>query len=174
MVQAEMGTNAIVVSMRDVPLGPMWNPWQKAGVEVVATLPESEAIATSISPQERARVRADTAVLRPSENGIGVEFVEERPEIEWEPASKKDPVKVPPPLKLKAVSRPPLEAAAVPVSVREEASNTVTNIPMESDRYIPPTLKKIQEQLTRQGVESSLVRNLRWPTRRPVKNLSSS
>ena len=42
LVQAELGASAIVVSMRDVPLGPMWNPWQKAGVEVVATLPELE------------------------------------------------------------------------------------------------------------------------------------
>jgi flagellar biosynthesis GTPase FlhF len=153
MVQAELGASAIVVSMRDVPMGPMWNPWQKAGVEVVATLPEVMA-----------GMRADTTpVLRPAENGTGVEFVEERPEIEWEPLPKKVPAKLPPPLKLKPASNPATlapQADPVPVSAVERAPETVAKTPAESDRYAPPALKKIQAQLIRQGVESSLVENL--------------
>jgi flagellar biosynthesis protein FlhF len=151
MVQAELGASAIVVSMRDVPLGPMWNPWQKAGVEVVATLPE-----------ETSGGKVDTTpVLRPTDNGAGFEFVEERPEIEWEPLPKKDPSKLPPPIKLKSI---PDLATPLPTSIFDEAEstapNTATQAPAESDRYVPPTLKKIQAQLIRQGVESSLIENL--------------
>jgi flagellar biosynthesis GTPase FlhF len=144
MVQSELGASAIVVSMRDVPLGPMWNPWQKSGVEVVATLPESVAGEKDV---------ATTPILRPAENGSGVEFVEEIPEIEWASRPKKDPANLPPPLKLKSVSGPSLPIA-------EPALKTVAEIPAESDRYLPPALKKIRAQLIRQGVESSLVENL--------------
>ena len=70
LVQAEFGANAIVVSMREVPNGPAWNPWKSSAVEIVASAPE-----------------VSTAVLRPSDNAAGVEFIEERPEIEWESES---------------------------------------------------------------------------------------
>ena len=29
LVQNELGSDAIVVSMREVPIGPLWNPWKK-------------------------------------------------------------------------------------------------------------------------------------------------
>ncbi|NOH01730.1 MAG: hypothetical protein HND47_07110 [Chloroflexi bacterium] len=75
LVQAELGANAIVVSMRDVPSGPAWSPWKKTSVEIVAALPEPRA--------------SQTPVLQQSANMAGVEFIEERPEIEWE--SESDP-----------------------------------------------------------------------------------
>lgn len=154
MVQAELGANAIVVSMRDVPLGPLWNPWQKSGVEVVATLPEPPA-AKSAAPT--------TPILRPAENGKGVEFVEEMPEIEWEPVVKKAAAKLPPPLKLKSVSHPAVqtpEQVTVPDLLTEPAPKTVAKSSLERDQYLPPALKKIQEQLNKQGVEDSLIENL--------------
>ncbi len=36
-IQREMGPNAIVLSMREIPTGPAWQVWNKTGVEVVAT-----------------------------------------------------------------------------------------------------------------------------------------
>src|SRR5512134_3948215 len=72
LVQAELGANAIVVSMREVPNGPAWNPWKSSAVEIVASAPEPQPSMT---------------VLRPSSNQAGVEFIEERPEIEWESES---------------------------------------------------------------------------------------
>jgi len=36
-IQREMGPNAIVLSMREIPTGPAWQVWNKPGVEVVAT-----------------------------------------------------------------------------------------------------------------------------------------
>ena len=72
LVQAELGANAIVVSMREVPNGPAWNPWKSSAVEIVASAPEMQPSST---------------VLRPAANQAGVEFIEERPEIEWESES---------------------------------------------------------------------------------------
>lgn len=169
MVQAELGADAIVVSMREVPMGPMWNPWQKSGVEMVATLPESTAVSTltpalypngHMSQREREKI---APILRPAENGAGVEFVEERPEIEWEPTPKRDPAILPPPLKLSTASRketPAAEPEPVPARVLNQAPKTVAKTASGSDRYIPPALKKIQEQLIRQGVERLLVESL--------------
>ena len=36
-IQRELGPDAIVLSMREVPAGPLWQVWNKPGVEVVAT-----------------------------------------------------------------------------------------------------------------------------------------
>ncbi len=97
-VQAELGAAAIVVSMREIPLGPLWNPWQKAGVEVVASAPPA----------------AGPAILRPAANAAGVEFVEEKPEIEWDLPVDRDSLKRPPPLKLNLDQ--PAAGGAAPVS----------------------------------------------------------
>ena len=72
LVQQDLGAQAIVVSMREVPGGPAWNPWKKSAVEIVAAVPETPPAITS------------APVLRPSESPAGVEFIEERPEIEWD------------------------------------------------------------------------------------------
>ena len=147
MVQADLGANAIVVSMREIPLGPSWNPWKKSSVEIVATTPESAA------PQA-------APVLRPSQNQAGVEFVEEMPEIEWDiPADTKlAGLRTQPPSKLKLnlnpmTSTPP---QTQPVVAARKAETTVT----AEANYIPPTLKKIHQQLTDQGVDLKLVDGL--------------
>lgn len=36
-IQRELGPDAIVLSMREIPAGPLWQVWNKPGVEVVAT-----------------------------------------------------------------------------------------------------------------------------------------
>ncbi len=53
-IQREMGPNAIVLSMREIPTGPAWQVWNKPGVEVVATteLPAQNVPQTSIKPGE--------------------------------------------------------------------------------------------------------------------------
>jgi flagellar biosynthesis protein FlhF len=128
LVQSELGADAIVVSMREVPLGPLWNPWKKSAVEVVA----------AASPQKQSTV----------------EFVEEMPEIEWDfSPAKKAPAKLPPPLKLNLA---PLAGSSAP----SLDSAPVAESAVRDDRYLPPALKKIHEQLSRQGVESSLIEGL--------------
>jgi flagellar biosynthesis protein FlhF len=80
MVQQEMGPDAVVISARDIPIGSAWQVWKKTGVEVI-----------SISPDEIEKVHGRTQknqqpsrIIRPSRNGAGVEFIEDRPTIEWE------------------------------------------------------------------------------------------
>lgn len=125
LVQQEFGSDAIVVSMREVPEGPIWNPWKKSAVEVVAA---------AKTPQP--------------------ETVEERPEIEWELPAVKKPATLPPPLKLNLNPLPnPSAPVADPVQKTESAVPT-------NERYLPPSLKKIQQQLTHQGVDVSLVEGL--------------
>lgn len=143
LVQQDLGANAIVVSMREVPLGPAWNPWKKAGVEIVAGAQETPSAA---------------AILRPAANGSGVEFVEEKPEIEWAVLPEKSSGQLPPPLKLNLTSR---AESADKVPAAKPAPQAAGKAPAaETDRYIPPALKKIQQQLIQQGVESSLVNGL--------------
>ncbi len=137
LVQEELGAEAIVISMREIPVGPVWNPWKKSAVEVVAAMPENvtqNSHAVSQTPP--------------------MEFVEERPEIEWEIPAPKKPVKLPPPLKLNLtpISDP---SALVADSDRKTESTSPTN-----DRYSPPSLKKIQQQLIQQSVDNVLVEGL--------------
>ncbi len=140
LVQSELGADAIVVSMREVPAGPLWNPWKKSSVEVVATQ------------------TAQKPVLRPALNESGVEFVEEMPEIEWDIKPTKKADKLPPPLKMNLA---PLPDPRAPVSAQGgEAAPAAESTAPKSDRYVPPALKKIQAQLNQQGVENSLVESL--------------
>jgi flagellar biosynthesis protein FlhF len=165
-VQAELGAAAIVVSMREIPLGPVWNPWQKKGVEVVASLPEPAPVSPSLAQNwERDGARTDVQaapqaaiapVLRPAANAAGVEFIEEMPEIEWEPVPVRNSANLPPPIKLRSISTAP---SAAPVAVAAAAPQTAPKAPAE-DKYLPPALKKIQAQLSQQGVESALIQNL--------------
>lgn len=134
LVQEELGADAIVVSMREVPVGPLWNPWKKSAVEVVAaSLAEASALQKPLPMQM---------------------VEEERPEIEWEIPATKKPAKLPPPLKLNLNPLTPQSAPKVDSVIRME-STVPTN-----DRYSPPALKKIQGQLIQQGVENSLIEKL--------------
>jgi flagellar biosynthesis protein FlhF len=147
LVQAELGAAAIVVSVREVPLGPVWDPWKKAGVEVQATVPEPETAPKAVAP---------ASVLQPVETSPGPDFAEERPEIEWELSPQRDPSKLPPPLKLNLAPLP----GKLPPTV-EPVSKTATQAAASAgDRFLSPALKKIQGQLIQQGVESSLIENL--------------
>lgn len=154
LVQTELGATAIVVSMREVPNGPSWNPWKNSAVEIVAAMPESPV------SQAPAPVKASSApLLRPAENKAGVEFIEEMPEIEWDIESDKKlaELRVQPPPKLKlnlsAAKSTPLLAATV-----EQTPKPTINV--SDDKYVPAALKKIQQQLINQGVDDKLVDGL--------------
>jgi flagellar biosynthesis protein FlhF len=137
LVQNELGADAIVVSMREVPDGPVWNPWKKSAVEVVA-----------------ASLAEATAAQNPRAVSLPIQAEEERPEIEWDIPATKKPVTLPPPLKMNLNPLPPQSAPRVD-SVRKTESAAPTN-----DRYSPPALKKIHQQLIQQGVETSLIEGL--------------
>ena len=136
LVQNELGADAIVVSMREVPDGPVWNPWKKSAVEVVAA-----SLAQASASQQPRHVQMDVEE-------------EERPEIEWDIPATKKPVKLPPPLRMNLNPIAP-RTAPVADSVRITEAAAPTN-----DRYVPPSLKKIQQQLIQQGVENPLIDSL--------------
>jgi flagellar biosynthesis GTPase FlhF len=148
LVQAELGASALVVSMREVPNGPVWNPWKSTAVEIVASIPEKEIAAIQ------------TAVLRQTENQVGLEFIEERPEIEW--VSETDQKLS----GLRAQSHPRLKlnlasgARKQPAVLSEPAPQLVSSNAIPDDKYVPPTLKGIQQKLMDQGVEPGLIGNL--------------
>jgi flagellar biosynthesis protein FlhF len=50
-VQAELGSDAMILSMREVPTGPIWAAWKKPGVEVIASR-ASKTQEKSTSPKQ--------------------------------------------------------------------------------------------------------------------------
>ncbi len=57
-VQRVLGPEAIVVSMREIPAGPIWQVWRKPGCEIIATLPEKEKEERApAAPQTRGKAK---------------------------------------------------------------------------------------------------------------------
>lgn len=156
LVQAELGANAIVVSMREVPNGPSWHPWKSSAVEIVAALPDSR---TQAPPLASVQKSSPAVVLRPSENTSGVEFIEEMPEIEWADGSEKKvaELRTQPPPKLKLNLNPVKET---PLLTPVAATPSPVTIQRAEEKYIPAALRKIQQQLLQQGVDEKLVNGL--------------
>lgn len=148
LVQAELGASAIVVSMREVSNGPAWNPWKSTAVEIVASTPEKEVATTS------------TPVLRQSENQPGIEFIEERPDIEWvsDPDQQLSGLRAQshPRLKLNLDIEKRRQPAVLPLSTPQKALSK----PILDDTYVPSPLKGIQQKLMDQGVDALLIENL--------------
>jgi flagellar biosynthesis protein FlhF len=133
LVQQELGADAIVISMREVPLGPAWNPWKKASVEIVA------ASSTALTPETQ-KTSQPAAPVPENKNEPEV-----MPEIEWEIPAQKKPIALPPKLKLKLDSAPPPAVAAPPLKVKPSA---------------PASLKTIRSQLISQGVDHTFIEGL--------------
>jgi len=95
MVQEELGADAIVISTREIPTGPSWNPWKHSAVEVVAARPEVLPDNKNTTTRVTKKPSGKTPVLRPAANKQGVEFVEEVPEIEWVGEPEEKPVSPP-------------------------------------------------------------------------------
>ncbi len=148
-MQSEFGADAIVVSMREVPNGPAWNPWKNSAVEIVASLSEVP-VAQQAAP-------ATAAVLRPADNKAGVEFIEERPEIEWEsdPDQELADLRTQPHPKL-TLNLSTGAQKQLPASTESDTESKAS----KDDKYVPPSLKNIRALLTTQGVDHQLVENL--------------
>ncbi len=164
-IQAELGPDAIVLSAREIPMGPVWNVWRKKGVEVVAAPPlESKAV----------QPRGPKTVLRRSADGAQIEFEERAPQMEWaggqpafppgEKTTSSQPRRWSPP----HLSREEIRAAqnqtaqAVAVEPLKNSENPVAEQPssleMTAAEQLPASLQRIQQRLLDQGVESGFVR----------------
>ena len=82
LIQSELGPDAIVVSAREVAVGGGLGLRRKTGVEVVA-MRESELPEMEQPKPEKKQPAKAAMVLRPSQDGKSVEFIEEQPKIEW-------------------------------------------------------------------------------------------
>ena len=150
LVQQELGTDAIVISMREIPVGPVWNPWKKTSVEIVAA--RSDAMPGGQKNPPASRSAAATAPgLTAAENIYGLDLEEVRPEIEWAVAPEKDPAHLPSKLRL---NLDPIQSAA-PVPASKTAATSAAD-----EKYLPPSLKKISQQLSGQGVDPVLIDGL--------------
>jgi flagellar biosynthesis protein FlhF len=146
LVQQELGPDAIVISMREVPQGPSWNPWKKTIVEIVAASPDlmPEVQKPQAAP---ASTKSD---LHSSDPKNSAEFAEVMPEIEWVVGAEKKPVQLPPKLKLN------LDPISTPSAIPKKAEVQLS----ADENYLPPSLKKIREQLIYQGVDDVLINGL--------------
>jgi flagellar biosynthesis protein FlhF len=190
MVQEELGSDAIVVSTREIPTGPTWNPWKQSAVEIVATtsdaLPESKK-----SNQAAPKTGSQAPILRPTADKKGVEFVEETPDIEWvndsdqtsasaaynaglSQTQKKQPnVKQWEPHQPNSketirktqeqVSQTKKSQVSSEASALERSSYALKKLPQKPGSEgsdLPTGLKKIYRQLVTQGVDGSLINGL--------------
>jgi flagellar biosynthesis protein FlhF len=94
MVQEELGADAIVVSTREIPTGPSWNPWKQSAIEIVAATPDTLPEIKNTQPAPK-KAAPQAPVLRLSANKKEVEFVEETPEIEWVDDTEEFPAPAP-------------------------------------------------------------------------------
>lgn len=85
MVQKEMGPDAVVISARDIPLGPAWQVWKKPGIEIISMSADEIQRVPGLFKKNQQAGR----IIRPNRNGSGVEFIEEDPKIEWESEAPK-------------------------------------------------------------------------------------
>ncbi|MBA4384116.1 MAG: hypothetical protein C0410_05215 [Anaerolinea sp.] len=75
-VQAELGSDAMIISMREVPNGPIWAAWKKPGVEVIASKASKKVEKTSSLDKN------EDVVLKNQENRISLTQEELKKEIE--------------------------------------------------------------------------------------------
>lgn len=166
MVQAELGADAIVVSMREVPAGPVWNPWKSKAVEIIAS---GNPVMAAPMPVPASRPVPTQPVAKPAKQPVPqviLETPEEMPEIEWaiEPEKKaarkpvKQTVKQPPKLKLNL--EPFREMALAMEEKPLDVEQTARRIPTVTEKVVPPALKQIHQQLASQGVDAVLVNGL--------------
>ncbi len=164
-IQAELGPDAIVLSAREIPMGPVWNVWRKKGVEVVAA-PPLNTVAPQANPSK--------TVLRRSADGAKVEFEKKQPEIEWvggqpafppgEKTTTSQPQRWSPPHLTRAEIRAAQKPADQPLAA--EPHKKPESVPADQPpaaisaggQLLPPSLERIQQRLLEQGVEADFVR----------------
>ncbi len=176
MAQKELGADAIVISTREIPVGPSWNPWKQTAVEIVAS-GSNFASETAAAAQLQEKTGTAAPILRPSANKLGVEFIEETPEIEWvtdpvipvEKPAKKLNLNLANKSKQAVSNREIAAPPAVSAPGKPAAGSSFTSELMKSTQKellpvtrpeLPAGLKRINQQLISQGVDAGLVEGL--------------
>lgn len=179
-IQKELGPDAIVLSMREVPAGPLWQVWNKPGVEVVATrdvpgnkqpaIPAPLSKSPEREPQNtpgRKEIEAILAALaektEKSSFQKGSFPVVERKSNGQKPSQDETQRWTPPALdKLPetASDKPALQVLDNVVRELKGDPKPQTAPKMEAKPELPAALRAIKKRLIGQGVNEALVEHI--------------
>jgi flagellar biosynthesis protein FlhF len=126
-VQEELGPDAIVLSVREIPVGPAWQVWRQPGCEVIAARNAAEAESESKEPSPQA---STSRGLPSDEIADGVEWIEE-------------PL---PPLKKKQVS-PSDSVVRSAVEKDMKGSRSTASLPKAALPWQPPRLEPVEKAI---------------------------
>jgi flagellar biosynthesis protein FlhF len=183
-IQAELGPDALVLSMREIPVGSVWQVWKKPGVEVVAAtglpaqkketaaLPAKSSDQEEQSPSDRAREEIETilaAIHRNGSNG-SQQFIPSVPSndpriVNRNPSGHNQPQTWSPRVLKRNVDgfrdedilgeKPVMKAELV--EDEPEVQIQVRNSPAIRSQLLPAGLALARQKLINQGVDFELV-----------------
>lgn len=174
-VQAELGSDAMIISMREVPAGPIWATWKKPGVEVIAS--KAQRIEHSEQKTQETRVSPTQEELKKEIENLKLLVTGQKIPS---PASslpmvdlKKDKAQVPAQRSSSEESHFDLsdfktlrEAPEVKlnlISEKSEAAISKSNTVVVEKKFvpeIPSVLLAIKQSLLDQGVNASLINKI--------------
>jgi flagellar biosynthesis protein FlhF len=138
-VQKNLGPEAIVVSMRQIPSGPVWQVWKKPGCEVIATVAEKGTLNSEKVQDDK------TPAIKPMAKAVT------RETIEW--VIPELGLKTPPPEVKPAPKAPAQTIAPAPVHSPEmDKAEELSAILSEKT-----LIGKTRARLLAQGVDAGLV-----------------
>lgn len=183
-IQAELGPDALVLSMREIPAGSVWQVWKKPGVEVVATsevpdrkkkpasLPEPSPLAAEKTSAERAREEIEAILAAIHQNESKKPSGREEDQFlsgRDVPQSKPGEPRSWSPRVLKRAGDGFLDedilgekpaAKRAPLAEEEEFHLEVRQRPVSAAEQLPAGLDQAREKLLKQGVEPGLVNRI--------------
>lgn len=173
-VQVELGPDAVVLSMREVPLGPVWQVWRRPGYEVIAAQrplsKEAPAGALPSLPGAAGSSEKDAGQLLDSARETSADLTrlladlaggripaknDPRPADGNDPSGPGAPAWAPPVIRRKPVDEAGGLARPVPAA-QAKAELPAASAPLP----LPPLLKRAREQLLEQGVHAQLVERI--------------
>ncbi len=179
-IQRELGPDAIVLSMREIPAGPLWQVWNKPGVEVIAT----RDIPGNNQPEKPSGIRFDSAHETPAVPGRKeidaiLSALAEKTQISGfekgaYPAADRKPINhnrtegVPLKWMPSAVQnnientsdKPALQVLENVVRELKGDQKSQSLQTSESKPEIPPALRSIKKRMLNQGIDFDLVEHI--------------
>jgi len=179
-IQKELGPDAIVLSMREIPAGPLWQVWNKPGVEVVATseVPRKHTPNTNSgtsttteldteSPPGRKEIEALLTAIAEKKQRNSQEKLNAHPMSRTGMSSNntEEPQTWSPPLLQNTLqnnservsSKPAIQALENVVRELKSEQKTLSSIKNSPESELPNSLRSIKKRLVAQGVDASLV-----------------
>jgi flagellar biosynthesis protein FlhF len=184
-VQAELGADAMILSMREVPAGPIWATWKKPGVEVIASkTSKSEEKRISSSKTEESALNNQENRISPSQEELKKEIENLKllvtgqkmpaptntlPLVDVKKSKPTETKNNPEPEEthfdfedFKALKQGP-ESRLNQLSEKTEAAISKTNTVVIEKKFepeIPSTLMAIKQSLLDQGVNAQLINKI--------------